>query len=488
MNDAPVAVAPGTDYSATEQTNLALQGTGLSVSDVDGESGSETVTLSVGEGIITVSAGNSAVTGLTNNGTSAVSFSGTLAELNALLGGSSTGTVVYNDNTDTPSASTPLTLEIDDNDHTGTGGALTDSAQSTIDITAVNDPPVPVTPGTHYSATEQTVLDLKNTGMSVSDVDALGGTETMTLSVGEGTLTATIGDSGATIVGGNGTSSVQISGTIAELNALLGTGGTSDLTYIDNTDTPSASTTLTLTIDDNGNTGTGGPQTASSSSTIDITAVNDAPTVTAPASYAGTPNNPVTINGITFGDVDSEGGTELATFSVVGGTFNAVSSGGVTIGGSGSSDLTASGTIANLNSFISGDNLTFTGTTNETLGISIDDEGNTGTGLVGGLTASTSANIVVDNPPSAPVDSDTVTLNQVTEGAPDGTYVGLTASSTDVEDGTNLAYSLTANPGGFFAIDSVTGKVSVSAAGATGIDFEFERRRLHDHGGGDRQR
>ena len=108
-----------------------------------------------------------------------------------------------------------------------------------------------------YSATEQTALNLKNNGLSVSDVDSLGGTETVTLSVTEGTLTVAAGNSGAG-VSGSGTASVTITGTMAQINALLNTDGTSTVSYIDNTDTPAASATLTLSINDNGNTGTGG--------------------------------------------------------------------------------------------------------------------------------------------------------------------------------------------------------------------------------------
>src|SRR6185295_12743096 len=99
------------------------------------------------------------------------------------------------------------------------------------------------------------------------------------LSVTEGTLTVTAGGSGA-IVTNSGTSSVTITGTIAQINALLNTDGTSTVSYSDNTDTPSASTTLTLSINDNGNTGTGGAQTGSDTATINITAVNDAPVAT----------------------------------------------------------------------------------------------------------------------------------------------------------------------------------------------------------------
>ena len=60
---------------------------------------------------------------------------------------------------------------------------------------------------------------------------------TVTLSVTEGTLTVTAGTSGAA-VSGSGTSSVTITGTVAQINALLNTDGTSTVSYIDDTDTP----------------------------------------------------------------------------------------------------------------------------------------------------------------------------------------------------------------------------------------------------------
>src|SRR5262249_47026130 len=149
---------------------------------------------------------------------------------------------------------------------------------STVNIAAVDDAPSATAPSTHYSATEQTDLSLKNTGLSVSDVDGggLAQTETATLSVGEGILTVTAGGSGA-IVANSGTSSVQITGTIAQIDALLNTDGTSTVIYNDNIDNPGPNTTLTLHIDDGGHTGTGGPLTADATATIDVTAVEDPP-------------------------------------------------------------------------------------------------------------------------------------------------------------------------------------------------------------------
>src|SRR5205085_12199875 len=95
---------------------------------------------------------------------------------------------------------------------------FTDSAAgtTTINITAVNDAPTATITPLTYSATEQVSLNLKNIGLSVTDPD--GTSETVTLSVTEGTLTLTAGGSGA-VVSNSGTASVTITGTIAQINA-----------------------------------------------------------------------------------------------------------------------------------------------------------------------------------------------------------------------------------------------------------------------------
>ncbi len=163
------------------------------------------------------------------------------------------------------------------------GTASSNLATVTINVNPVNDAPVAtITPAT-YAATEQVALSLKNTGLSISDVDAASGSMTVTLSVTEGALTVTAGGSGA-LVSNSGTSSVTITGTVTQINNLLNTDGTSTVSYSDNTDTPSASATLTLQVNDNGNTG-GGSLTNSDTATINITAVNDAP-VTTPVTLA----------------------------------------------------------------------------------------------------------------------------------------------------------------------------------------------------------
>ena len=88
----------------------------------------------------------------------------------------------------------------------------------------------------------------------------------------------------------------------------------------------------------------------------------------------------------------------------------------------------------------------------------------------GTLTSSQDFTIAVtDVAPTAPVDSKAA-ANSVAEGAANGSTVGVTASSTDV-NGRAVTYSLIGdNSGGGFTIDATTGVVTV--ADPTKIDYE----------------
>ncbi len=361
VNDAPVATITPASYSNTEQVALNLKNNGLSISDADAGSGSMTVTLAVTEGTLTVTAGTSGAV-VTNSGSSSVTITGTVAQVNALLNSNATSTVSYVDSTDTPSATSTLTLTVHDNGNTGTGGDLVSTATSTINITAVNDAPVATITPVSYSATEQVSVSLKNTGISISDADAGSGSMTVTLAVAEGTLTLTAGTSGA-LVTNSGTSSVTITGTVAQINALLNTNATSTVSYIDSTDAPSATSTLTLTVHDNGNTGTGGDLVSTDTSTINITAVNDAPVFSATSSLLTVVTNAGASGNVAFSeaalaayftDPDSPA-VGINTLAVTGGTLTSATGTGL-----GTANVGTVGTITITdNSTLSG---TFTAT------------------------------------------------------------------------------------------------------------------------------
>jgi hypothetical protein len=481
INDAPAATTPAADYTATEQTDLSLKNTGLAVSDVDGSSGSETVTLSVGEGILTLAAGTSGAVIDSGNGSGSVTFHGTISQINALLNANATSSVIYNDNTDTPSANTTLTLAINDNGNTGTGGPLTDSNTATIDITALNDAPAAAMTTNPYAATENVALDLKNTGMSVSDVDAQGGSETVTLSANEGTLTLDVGTSGAVIDSGNGTGSVTFHGTIDQLNALLNTDGTSAVSYVDNNDNPAATDLLTLSIDDGGNTGAGGPLTASATSIVDITAVNDAPVATTPgAPYPATEQVNLSLKntGLSVSDPDGNSGSETVTLSVGEGTLTlaAGTSGAVIDSGNGTGSVTFHGTIAQINdllntdatsTFIYNDN-TDTPSANTTLTLQINDNGNTGTG--GPLTGSNTATIdiaAVNDAPAATTPADYTATENV---ALDLKNTGMSVNDIDAQ-GASETVTLSAGEGILTLAVGTSGAVIDSGNGTGSVTF-----------------
>jgi VCBS repeat-containing protein len=274
-----VAVGDDVAVGFTEQTP-ALIAPDATIGDDDGTLVSMTVTLTNrpdGNGVESLSPGSlpGGLLASYDSGTGALTISGvaSVADYQTAL-----RNIAYNNSSDTP-ATTPRSVTVVVNDGTSDSVANT----STITVTPVNDAPDAVAPVAAYGATEQTSLPLHGTGLSISDVDAGGGSMTVTLSVGFGTLTLSAGNSGAIIGAGNGTSSVQVTGTVTQINNLLGgidtgPGSAGTINYNANSDSPPSSTTLTLHVNDNGNTGTGGSKTDDAAVTINITGVNDAPT------------------------------------------------------------------------------------------------------------------------------------------------------------------------------------------------------------------
>ncbi len=185
-----------------------------------------------------------------------------------------------------------------------------------ITVNSVNDTPEVSGPGSAYTVNEQTNLTLQGTGFSVTDVDAASGTMTATISVGEGAVTVAVGDSGTTVTGGNGTGAVTVTGTLAQIDALLTASGTGTITYFNGSDTPSSSTTVTVTANDGGNTGTdpglsgdGSSEEDSASQTINIVALNDVPVIASVESstlnyFENAGPQPITA-ALTLSDVDN---------------------------------------------------------------------------------------------------------------------------------------------------------------------------------------
>ncbi len=387
-NTAPSITAPAS-IAVTE--DVAGNVSGVSFADADAGSGSLTATFSVGSG----SFNSPACSGVTAGGTAtARTLAGSLANLNSCLGANSLKFTTASNDT----AGTTMAVTINDNGNTGTGGALSANRSVSLTVSAVNDAPALALP-TNFAGVEDGLMVLGFTASTVSDVDAGGGSEQLTLGVPGGTLSATTG--GGVTVGGSATA-LTLTGSITSLNAFLASG---KVTYQPASNV-NGSLSLSVTIDDLGNTGSGGALTASATRSIDIGAMNDAPSLTPPASFTANEdsNTALAFGATTVNDVDGGSGNEVLTLSVPAGSLSATASGGVTVGGNATA-LTLTGTVANLNAFLAAAKVSYLSTANfsgsVTLTLAINDQGNTGSG--GALSANLTRSIdvtAVNDPPT----------------------------------------------------------------------------------------
>ncbi|BAQ60477.1 alkaline phosphatase [Geminocystis sp. NIES-3708] len=111
---------------------------------------------------------------------------------------------------------------------------------------------------------------------------------------------------------------------------------------------------------------------------------NQAPVITVPSAKTVNQNTPLILGGISIADVDAGSGNQTVTLSATSGTITLASTTGLTIsaGGSGSSNLTFSGTLNNVNAALKNliyqSNSTFSGS--DTINLTVNDNGNTGSG------------------------------------------------------------------------------------------------------------
>lgn len=227
-------------------------------------------------------------------------------------------------------------------------GALGPEVNGTIhvDVSPVNDAPINVLPTTPQVAQEDQPFVIQ--GLQVKDVDAGSSPIKITLSVEHGTLTLPAG-SGVTVVG-NGTGSLVLTGTLADLNALLSGG----VTYQGNSDFH-GSDALTMVTNDQGNTGSGGALSDTDVLLIEVQPVNDAPVNQLPtAPLVAQEDQPYTIHGLQVKDVDAGSSAIEVRLSVEHGTLNLVVGSGVTVTGNGSGMLVLRGPLDAINALLSG--------------------------------------------------------------------------------------------------------------------------------------
>ncbi|MBW3760203.1 retention module-containing protein [Aeromonas jandaei] len=256
-------------------------------------------------------------------------------------------------------------------------GALGPEVNGTIhvDVSPVNDAPINVLPTAPQVAQEDQPFVIH--GLQVKDVDAGSGPIKITLSVEHGTLTLPTG-SGVTVVG-NGTGSLVLTGTLADLNALLSGG----VTYQGNSDFY-GNDALTMVTNDQGNTGSGGALSDTDVLPIEVQPVNDAPENILPtAPLVAEEDMPYRIDGLQVKDVDAGNSPIEVRLSVGHGTLTLAAGSGVTVTGSGTGSLVLSGSLAAINALLAG-GVTYQGTQDfngqDQLTMVTNDLGNTGSG------------------------------------------------------------------------------------------------------------
>ncbi|MBP1882322.1 beta strand repeat-containing protein [Sinorhizobium mexicanum] len=468
-NDAPVLTTTGGSTAFTEGGSTVAVDGGVTLSDADNTTLAFATVAITGnfqssQDVLAFANDGSTMGNITasyNAGTGVLTLTSaggvaTLAEWQAAL-----RSVAYANTSETPGAAT-RTISFVAND----GSTSSTAGIKTVTVTSVNDAPEVTVPGS-ISVVEDSTAAI--TGISFSDADAGGGSVTVTLSVGAGSLGATSG--GGVTVGGTA-SSLTLTGSIANINAFI---AASNLHYTTAANA-TGNVTLTAAISDNGNTG-GAPQSDVDTVTLVVTPLNDVPVITAPGSIAVAEDAATTVTGISFADVDAGSASVTVSLTVPSGALAATSAGGVLVSGGGTGTLTLSGSITDINAFIAASKVNFVPVANATsdvvLTAAINDGGNSGTG--GALTTTTTVTLVTTAINDAPVNhvpGQQVIDTNSTLVFSSGNSNAITVSDIDAGGGT-VQVTLTAS-NGLISLAGTTGLTFVVGSGAGDAMMTFE--------------
>jgi len=297
----------------------------------------------------------------------------------------------------------------------------TDSVNNTIEITPVNDQPTLTVPG------DQT-LDSGNSiaisGFNVSDTDDTdqGADDFISVEIAatrggtsDGTINLT--SSGGATVTDNGTATVTVNGTAANVRATL-----DSMDYAPDDLNVDETILMNVTADDRdpatgngtGTEGVGvdGNNTVTDTFNIDVSDANEGPSVNGLSNQSVDEDASLTFssgNAFNVSDPDDFGADMEAIVSVDHGTVTASGS-GASLEGDDTASLTITGSETEINAALDGlvytpdDDFHTNGTADpDTITVTIDDQGNTGSG--GALNASQSATIDVDPVNDRPVAS-----------------------------------------------------------------------------------
>ncbi|MBF0393966.1 MAG: DUF4347 domain-containing protein, partial [Alphaproteobacteria bacterium] len=196
-----------------------------------------------------------------------------------------------------------LTVTVDDEDADATADS---TATITVNLNNLNDAPVNTVPGAQTTNEDTNLVFSSGNGnaLSVAETDA-GQTLTTVVSVGAGTGTLTVTTGGGATINTNGTNSVEIIGTAAQVNSALGT-----VTYAPTGDANGTGyATLQIQTTDNGT----GTLSDTDTVSINVTAIADTPAVT----NASTTPATQTTDGLVL-TRNANDGTEVTHFKITG--------------------------------------------------------------------------------------------------------------------------------------------------------------------------
>ncbi|MEM9731884.1 MAG: choice-of-anchor C family protein [Pseudomonadota bacterium] len=382
VNDAPVVTGLPTSFAVIEDTVTSLDLSNVSVSDVDGDEFSDTVTLTLTTDIGTLSnptPGSSSPVTVTQVDSQTITFEGTAYDFSFYFSGASVDyTPPANSN-----ATGTITLTADDGGATGTGGPQTGSTDVSFTITPVNDAPVLSNVTGNNAYTEGDGAVIVNNLAEISDIDstnlqlvqvAIAGN----FASGEDFLSAsTTGTAlAANYQSSTGILTISGTGTVADFEQVLRT-----VTYENISDNPSnLDRTLSFSATDGIATST------ILTRTITVESVNDGPTLSGvPGFFIATEDTTTTfdLTNLVLGDPDAGSSDLTVQLSAANGTFAPSGSTTITVNTTDPSSVTFTGSITELGTyFATNGNIPYTPDANfngsTTIETRVIDNGNTG--------------------------------------------------------------------------------------------------------------
>jgi hypothetical protein len=310
---------------------------------------------------------------------------------------------------------------------------------------SVNAPPVISAPA---SALVQQGVATAVTGVSVSDTDAGSANETITVTLADtaGLLSATtnaVGGGGT--ISNAGTTSLTITGTLAQVNA--------DLTTL--TEQATAADSIVVNASDNRG-GTAPAQTIAVS-------VNAPPAITAPASALVQQGVATAVNGVSVSDTDAGSANETITVTLadtvglLSATTNAVGGGGTISSNAGHTSLTVTGTLSQVQADLT--TLTEEATAADSIVVNASDNR-------GGTAPAQTIAVSVNAPPAITAPASALVQQGVTTAV-----TGVSVSDTDAVSASETLTVTLADTAGLLSAttNAVSGGGTISNAGTAAM-------------------